>query len=679
MELSSLVGEIKTVGEARIKKLAAYNIYTVKDLIEFLPRDYEDRSEIKNIADLELNKENTFKGRIVSSPENIRIKNLLITRVSVKDETATVRCVWYNQSYMKNNFHIGDEVLFNGKYVEKYSKKEVQSPDFEKIVENSKSFGRIIPIYTTKIPQKTFRKIIYDTLCEVSDKVVEFLPDYIIEKYKLCSRGFAISNIHFPKDNESFFEARKRLVFEELFILQFALFYIKTGVNKKEGKLFDVENHTADITEKFEFALTDAQKKVVLELENDFTSGIAMNRLVQGDVGSGKTAVAMIASYIAIKNGFQAALIAPTEVLALQHFKSFTETFAELGIETALLTGSQRKKEKNAYLEKIANNEAKMIIGTHAVIQETVEIPNLGLAITDEQHRFGVRQRSFLAEKGVNPHILVMTATPIPRTLALILYGDVDISIIDELPPGRQVIKTSAISDKNHEKMYEFVKSELDSGRQAYIVCPMVLESEKLELLAVTEYTEDLKASHFKDYNIECLHGKMKPAEKNDIMQRFKNGEIDVIVSTTVIEVGINVVNASVMVIENAERFGLSQLHQLRGRVGRGSYKSYCILVCNSKSKVALERMKVMKDSNDGFLISEVDLKLRGPGDFFGTRQHGLVELKIANLYKDMDILKLAQEAASIMLKDENELEKNVPLFNEFKSKFNLDEFKIDI
>ena len=403
------------------------------------------------------------------------------------------------------------------------------------------------------------------------------------------------------------------------------------------------------------FALTGGQKRVLQEIEKDMTSGKIMNRLIQGDVGSGKTAVAMITAYWAIQNGWQVAMMAPTEVLASQHEESFRKIFEPADIEVALLTGSLTAKEKRERLAKVANGEAQMIIGTHAVIQKGVEFHKLGLAITDEQHRFGVRQRSTLAEKGENVHTLVMTATPIPRTLALILYGDLDISIIDELPPGRQKIDTSAVDSRYHQRIYAFIRKHVAAGRQAYVICPMIEESEKLEVQSVLQYTEEL-VKELPDCRVACVHGKMKAKEKQAIMDGFAAGNIDVLVSTTVIEVGINVPNATIMLIENAERFGLAQLHQLRGRVGRGSEKSYCILVSDTKTKVAKERMKTMTESEDGFVISEKDLKLRGPGEFFGIRQHGLPELKIADLYKDMAILKEAQQAAADLLQRDRAL-----------------------
>lgn len=683
MYLDSPVTDIKSIGVEKSKKLSKLNIYNVKDLIEHFPRDYEDRSEIVPLSDIKINEENTFRGKVKGIPEDIRVKNLRIVRARIEDTTGGVTAVWYNQPYMKKAFKEGAEYIFTGKAVRKYNKIEVQSPEFEIISEGSiLSGGRIVPIYsvTSGISQKILRSLIKDTLDYTKNQIHDFIPTSIRKKYKLCDRNFAVLNIHFPENNDSFFIARRRLVFEELFLLQIALLKIKSNANKgKKGIIFKNMNCAREVLEKLPFELTDAQKKVMREIVNDMKSGKAMNRLVQGDVGSGKTVVALITAFIAIKNGYQAALMVPTEVLAGQHFEFFSSIFNEMGIKTVLLTGSLKKKEKNKALEEISTGNAKMIIGTHAVIQDTVQFENLGMVITDEQHRFGVQQRGTLSNKGNNPHVLVMTATPIPRTLALILYGDLDISIIDHLPPGRQKIDTSAVNSSYHERIYNFIRKEIDGGRQVYIICPMIDESDKMDVQAVTSYTEKLKNEVFSEYSVECLHGKIKPAEKQNIMDRFAENKVNILVSTTVIEVGINVPNATIMLIENAERFGLAQLHQLRGRVGRGSEKSYCILVCDSKNKVAKERMHMMTKSTDGFEISEMDLKLRGPGEFFGTKQHGLPEMKIANLYKDMDILKEAQNAAFEIINDDKFMEKeeNKLLYMEIESTLNVENINI--
>ncbi|MBQ9090835.1 MAG: ATP-dependent DNA helicase RecG [Anaerotignum sp.] len=658
MEWNSPVSLLKGIGEQREKKLLKLGISTIEDLLTHYPREYKDRSEIIKIADLPMDEPSTFLAQVKEEGQNSRHGRLVYTRMKVYDEKGSVGVLWYNKPYMKNSLKIGEWYLFSGKLQKKYGRKEILSPEVERIGENFAG-GRIIPVYPASegVSQKILRNLMEEALSQMSGGMREELPLWLRKEYHLAERNFAIENIHFPKTEQGFYDARRRLVFEELFILQTALFQLKNTLEDSgEGIILKKKKALQEAEGLLPFALTNAQKKVLKEIEKDMTSGKIMNRLVQGDVGSGKTAVAMIAAYWAIKNGYQATIMAPTEVLANQHFESFKKVFEPAGIEVVLLIGSLKAKEKREMLEKVANGEAQMIVGTHAVIQKGVEYHKLGLAITDEQHRFGVRQRSTLAEKGENVHTLVMTATPIPRTLVLILYGDLDISIIDELPPGRQKIDTSAVDSRYHQRIYAFIQKHVKAGRQAYVICPMIEESEKLEVQSVLHYTEELE-KELPDCRVACVHGKMKAKEKQEIMDGFAAGEIDVLVSTTVIEVGINVPNATIMLIENAERFGLAQLHQLRGRVGRGSEKSYCILVSDTKTKVAKERMKTMTESEDGFIISEKDLKLRGPGEFFGIRQHGLPELKIADLYKDMAILKEAQSAAADLLKKDRFLE----------------------
>ena len=658
MEWNSPVSMLKGIGEQRERKLQKLGISTIEDLLTHYPREYKDRSEILKIADLPMDEPSTFLAQVKEEGQNSRHGRLVYTRMKVYDETGSVGVLWYNQPYMKNSLKIGDWYLFSGKLQKKYGRKEILSPEVERISENFAG-GRIIPVYPASegVSQKMLRNLMEEALSQMSGGIREELPLWLRKDYKLAERNFAIENIHFPKTEQGFYNARRRLVFEELFVLQTALFQLKNTLEDSgEGIILKKKKALQEAEGLLPFALTNAQKRVLKEMEKDMTSGKIMNRLVQGDVGSGKTAIAMVAAYWAIKNGYQATIMAPTEVLANQHFESFQKIFEPAGIKVVLLTGSLKAKEKREVLAQVANGEAQMIVGTHAVIQKGVEYHKLGLAITDEQHRFGVRQRSTLAEKGENVHTLVMTATPIPRTLALILYGDLDISIIDELPPGRQKIDTSAVDSRYHQRIYTFIQKHVKEGRQAYVICPMIEESEKLEVQNVLNYTEEL-VKELPECRVACVHGKMKAKEKQEIMDGFAAGTIDVLVSTTVIEVGINVPNATIMLIENAERFGLAQLHQLRGRVGRGSEKSYCILVSDTKTKVAKERMKTMTESEDGFVISEKDLKLRGPGEFFGIRQHGLPELKIADLYKDMAILKEAQSAAMELLKKDRFLE----------------------
>ena len=651
MLLNDPITKIKGIGEKRAKLFGVMDIFTIEDLLCHFPRDYDDRSDVRKITDLIENEENTFFAFVSSTPETVYFKNLSITKAKLSDETGSVTAVWYNQPFMKNAIRLNEEYIFTGLYKKSKSRKEISSPEFEKASsEELLGGGRIVPIYpiTAGLSQKIMRVAIKTALSELKAQLIDFIPADIRKKYKLCDRNFAVYNIHFPENNENFFMARERLVFEELFLLQTALLTLKgKNLGEKTNKIFKTENILNEASKALGFDFTNAQKRVVSDIANDVESGKTMNRLIQGDVGSGKTAVAMCAALMALKSGFQAVLMAPTEVLATQHYESFKKFFDNFGFEVCILKGSLKKSEKNAVKERILNGQSSMIIGTHALIQEDVEFKNLGLIITDEQHRFGVKQRNSLSIKGYGAHVMVMTATPIPRTLALILYGDLDISVIDELPPGRKSIETIAVNSSYHKRIYGFIKKEVSNGRQAYIVCPMVEESESIDAKAVETMCDELKDTEFKGINVSILHGKMKAAEKENIMNAFSKGDIKILISTTVIEVGINVPNATIMLIENAERFGLSQLHQLRGRVGRGSDKSYCILVTDSKNEVTQERMRVMKKTNDGFEISETDLKLRGPGEFFGTKQHGLPQLKIANLYRDALTLSKAQESAA--------------------------------
>ncbi len=667
MLLSDNILSIKNIGEERAKKLHKLEIYTINDLIEYFPRDYDDRSNVSCIKDIEKDKINTIKGKIISRIETLKIKNITISKTRIDDGTGILEIVWFNKPYLKNSIKLNQFYIFTGKIAERFERIHLENPDYE-LLDGKEilSNGRIVPIYssTYKFTQKLFRSIINETLYSVKNQIEEFLPLSIRKEYNLCERAFAIENIHFPKDNNSFFMARKRLVFEELFLLQMRLLQLKQNIKSKECSVFFNDFDISKILKKFPFKLTKAQEKVLNEIKNDLKSNKIMNRLIQGDVGSGKTAVAQIAIYMAIKNGYQACIMAPTDVLAKQHFESFKNVFEDLGYKCAFLSGNQKKKEKQQSYEMIENGTANIIIGTHAIIQEKVIFKNLGLVVTDEQHRFGVKQREILTNKGNNPHTIVMTATPIPRTLALILYGDLDISTIDSLPEGRQKIDTSYVNSTYYPRIYNFLKKNADEKRQAYIICPMIEENEKSELKSVLTYTDTLKNEVFIGYNVEFIHGKMKNAQKQEIMDKFYAGEIDILVSTTVVEVGINVPNSTIILIENAERFGIAQLHQLRGRVGRGSQKSYCILVSDTKNKDSKKRLETLVKSSNGFELSEKDLEIRGTGDFFGTRQHGLPEMKIANLYKDIEILKLVQKASSNLFSEDKFLEKNenIPL-----------------
>lgn len=556
----------------------------------------------------------------------------------------------------------GKKYRFFGKISNKYGKIDLTSPVFDEI-EKKNNTGKIIPLYplTFSLSQNTIRKIIENGLKDVEEDggLKETLPQYILNEYKLEEINKAIETVHFPKEFADFEIARKRFVFEELLSTQLALLQLKnSNLKDHKGISFSKDAHMSDVINSLPFNLTKAQLRVLEEIDKNMEQDKSMNRLLQGDVGSGKTVVAMISAYKAVKSGYQVAVLAPTAILATQHLENFQKILKKFDIRCELLISGITKKKKTEILEKLQNGEIDILIGTHAMLEENVTFKNLGLVVTDEQHRFGVKQRTTMAQKGENPDVLVMSATPIPRTLALILYGDLDISVIDELPPNRKKIETFAVTKALEDRVNNFVRKQVDEGRQAYIVCPLVEESEENDLQSVISLYEKCKTEVFPNYRIEYIHGKMKQKEKDDIMERFKNGEIDILISTTVIEVGVDVPNSSIMVIEDAQRFGLAQLHQLRGRVGRGEYQSYCILKYEGKGKNTRERMKIMTQTNDGFVISQKDLELRGSGDFFGTNQHGIPNFKIANLFTDIDILKLAQEAAIKIVNDDEKLEK---------------------
>ncbi len=662
MDLNKNVQFIKGVGEARAKLLNRLGIYELKDLITYYPRTYEDRSIPKKIEELVDGEEALIEVMPVTRVSEIRIRrNMTILKMNARDDTGVCQMTWFNQSYLKGMFKPGEYYKFYGKVSKKGNKVEMNSPVYDK-AEDTKNTGRIIPIYPTtfKLSQTTLRKIIENGLSEMNGKIDESLPEYLIDEYKLLDLNTAVKQIHFPDSFDDFNLARKRLVFEELLSMQLALLALKNQYSKDvKGIAFDKDAKMSDVINKLPFSLTKAQLRVLEEIDSDMEREKPMNRLLQGDVGSGKTVVALIAAYKCVKSGYQAAIMAPTAILASQHLESFTEILKDTGIRCELLISGITKKKKEDILRRLEAGEIDILIGTHALLEENVVFKNLGLVVTDEQHRFGVRQRNIITQKGDNPDVLVMTATPIPRTLALILYGDLDISIIDELPPNRKKIETYAVTKGMDQRVNNFLKQQIDKGRQAYIVCPLVEENEEINAKSVMELAEHYKNEVFSDYRVEYLHGKMKPKEKDAIMEEFKNGNIDILISTTVIEVGVNVPNSNIMVVENAERFGLAQLHQLRGRVGRGEYQSYCILKYNGNSQVIRERMKVMTSTNDGFVISEKDLELRGTGEFFGTKQHGLPEFKIANLFEDIGTLKAVQAIAIKIINDDPKLEKD--------------------
>ena len=675
VNLNKPVQYIKGVGPNRVSLLKKLGIETLGDLISFFPREHEDRSKPKNISSLVDGEEALISAFPIGRMNEIRIrKNLTICKLFVRDETGGVEIDWYNQGYLKNNFTINKRYCFYGKVSIKGGRVTMQSPVYD-LDGTNKNTGKIIPIYplTYKLSQNTMRKIMENCIEEVNGKLEETLPKYILDTYNLTDINTAIKQIHFPDSFKNFNIARKRLVFEELFSMQLALLKLKNKYDTdKFGIQFSKDVKMSDVINKLPYKLTRAQTRVLEEIDNDMEKIKPMNRLLQGDVGSGKTVVALIAAYKCVKSGYQAVIMAPTAILANQHLESFSENLDDFGIRCELLVSGISKKKKEDILERLKNGEIDILIGTHAVFEDNVQFKNLGLVVTDEQHRFGVRQRSKLVEKGNNPDVLVMTATPIPRTLAIILYGDLDISIIDELPPNRKKIETYAVTKGLEARVNNFIAKQIDSGRQCYVVCPLVEENEEMDLKSAVETAKIYKETLFPNYRVECLHGKMKVKEKDEIMERFKNGEIDILVSTTVIEVGVNVPNANLMIIENAQRFGLAQLHQLRGRVGRGEYQSYCILKYEGNSQNIKERMNIIAKSDDGFVIAEKDLELRGSGEFFGTKQHGIPEFKIANLFTDIEMLKEVQSIVNeILSKDPNlELPENKILNNMLESKF---------
>ena len=650
---------LKGVGPARVEVLNKLNLYTVRDIVEYFPRTYEDRGTYKKIGELVDGETTTFKAVLASSVNETRIrKNMTIYKAIAKDDTGSIILTWFNQPYVKKQLKTDGEYAFYGKIKNTLGRIEIQSPVFEEIGKE-KNTGRIVPVYplTNGITQNVFRTIVENATNEMKNKYAEALPEWVRVQNNLVDINYAMKNIHFPDTLQDFEKARYRLAFEELLVMQLGLLRFKiAGEKNYEGISFNKDEKMDELLSTLPYKLTNAQMRVWREIDNDMKSEKSMNRLVQGDVGSGKTVVATLAMFKAVRNGYQAALMAPTSILARQHYEGISKMLKPFGIIVELLTGDVTKKNKILILDRLKSGEIDILIGTHALIEDNVEFKNIGLVITDEQHRFGVRQRKILSSKGQKTDTLVMTATPIPRTLAIILYGDLDISIIDELPPGRQKIDTYAVRRNLEDRVNNFVKKEISAGRQAYVVCPLVEESEEMSgVRSVTEQLEYYKKV-FDEYRVEMLHGKMRPKEKDEIMTRFKNAEIDILISTTVIEVGVDVPNATMMVIENAERFGLAQLHQLRGRVGRGKFKSYCILKYDSKSDIVQKRMDIMQKTNDGFVISEKDLELRGPGDFFGTKQHGLPEFKIANLFVDVPILKKTQVVANTILEDDPNL-----------------------
>ena len=658
-DLTTDIRSIKGIGEQRAKALNKLGITTLRDLISWFPRKYDDRRQARRIADLVPGESACVAAMIAAEPKVSHIrKGMDLVKVRAVDESGVLDITFFNQTWLKNQLIQGETYIFYGKAEGNLLRKTMASPIVER--EGRGEFtGRIVPIYplTAGVSQLILSRSIRQGLDACADILPDMLPDEVRQDHHLCRIGYAYENIHFPEDETALDLARRRLAFEELFFFTIGLQRLR---NRRET--VQVEPCGAVKMETFykalPFTLTEAQRRCVEEALTDMRSGQPMNRLCQGDVGSGKTMVAAACVYFCVKNGRQAALMAPTEILAQQHYNGLAPLLENLGIRCALLTGSTKAAVKRSIAFQLASGEIDFAIGTHALITEGVEYADLGLVVTDEQHRFGVAQRAALAAKGQHPHTLVMSATPIPRTLALILYGDLDVSVIDQLPPGRQPIETYAVPGSYHPRVYNFIRKLVGEGRQAYIVCPMVEENDELpdERKAVTAYAQKLQAEVFPELKVAFVHGKMKAKEKDAVMAAFAAHETDILVSTTVIEVGVDVPNAAVMVIENAERFGLSQLHQLRGRVGRGKHQSYCILISDNQNEETKQRLKVMTKTADGFKIAEEDLRLRGPGDFFGERQHGLPGLKIADIGCDTQLLKEAQQAAEELLERDPDL-----------------------
>lgn len=659
-ELDSDIKYVKGIGESRAKSMAKLGIDTLRDLISTFPRAYEDRTQIMPISMLSVGEAVCIRAMVATMPRLSHIRRGLdLVKLRIADEASAMDVTFFNQSYVRDSLKIGESYIFFGKVSGSPRKLELMNPIFEREQTAGVATCRIMPIYklSSGVSQNIMAKSMRQGLDACGDILPDPLPEGVREKHQLAQARFAYENIHFPKDYECLEIARRRLIFEELFVLTTALHMLKNKRTKKAGLTLNPADLKA-FYDALPFTLTKAQIRAINEAVSDMVGSTPMNRLVQGDVGSGKTAVAAACCWFVWKSGFQSAFMAPTEILAEQHYRSLTELLEPLGIHVELLTGSMPSKKKQSIYEKLKSGEINLIIGTHALISEGVEFSNLALVITDEQHRFGVNQRSALTGKGDNPHVLVMSATPIPRTLALIIYGDLDVSVIDELPPGRQVVDTFTVGEKMRHRTYNFMRKLVEEGRQVFVVCPMVEDSETADddLKSVQSYAETLQKEVFSDLHVSLVHGKMKTKEKEAAMDAFVKGETDILVATTVIEVGVDIPNAALMVVENADRFGLSQLHQLRGRVGRGGHKSYCILFEGAGGEIAKERLKVMCETNDGFKISEMDLKLRGPGDFFGARQHGLPEMHIANLATDMRVLQQAQEAAWEVLKEDHNL-----------------------
>jgi len=654
---------LKGVGPKRAEHLTRLGIETIEDLLTTLPRRYEDRSQLCAIRSLRVGSVQTTVGAVLAVGERKTQKGASLVEVAFGDGTGVLKGIWFNQPYLKYTFSIGQKVILHGK-VERFHRLQMNQPEHEVMEsgEESSSFlhvGRIVPIYslTSDVSQRWLRTIAHEAVTHYGPFLVDPLPEELQRRYLLAPLQEALRALHFPKSMEEAEQARKKLTFNEFFLFGLAIAFRRTknrALPKKRNSLED--RYPIEVFERlFPFPFTRAQRRVIEEIRRDMEGSIPMNRLLQGDVGSGKTLVVMYAMALAVKNGWQAALMVPTEILADQHVRVCKEILSPLEIRVASLTGGLSLSDRKSLLWKIEKGRIDIVVGTHALIEEGVRFKQLGIVVIDEQHKFGVVQRARLREKGENPDVLVMTATPIPRTLALTLYGDLDVSILDEMPPGRSPVRTEWVEEEKRGNVYEFLRGELQKGRQGYVVYPLVEESEKLDLLAATQMAKTLR-SVFSEFQIGLLHGRMKPEEKGALMRKFREGSISLLVSTIVVEVGIDVPNATVMVIEHGERFGLSQLHQLRGRIGRGSHPSFCFVISTPKTEEAKKRISILSQTHDGFRIAEEDLLLRGPGEFFGKRQHGLPELKVGNILRDIALLEQTKKEASLLFQKDPHL-----------------------
>ena len=657
---SQPISSLKGIGEKTAKLYEKLGVFTIADLLSDYPRAYDTFEPPVPVGNLMEDQVMAVCASLTKAPDLVRFNRMQMVSVYIRDITGSLQIVWFNMPYMKSNLKPGIFYVFRGRVVRKRGRLMMEQPEVYSKEAYDELAPSMQPVYsqTKGLGNKAIVKALRQAL-ESRTLEREYMPSYIRKKHQLAEINYAVEHIHFPEDQSQLLFARKRLVFDEFF-------FFLTGVRKLNEKKADrtssyvmkPSDQVKTFLNRLPYKLTQAQMRTWSEILTDLSGGLVMNRLIQGDVGSGKTIVAFLASLTAAYNGFQAALMAPTEVLARQHYESLSQMLSKQGMEirTVLITGSMNAKEKREAYEKIRSHQADLIIGTHALIQEKVEYDNLALVITDEQHRFGVGQRELFSDKGKDPHILVMSATPIPRTLAIILYGDLDISVIDQLPQGRQPIKNCVVNPQWRPKAYDFIRKQVEEGRQAYVICPMVEPSELLEAENVLDYTKKLRKELPSSITVEYLHGQMKGKEKNAVMERFASGDVRVLVSTTVIEVGVNVPNATVMMIENAERFGLAQLHQLRGRVGRGDFQSYCIMVNCSGEEGVSKRLDILNHSNDGFYIASQDLKLRGPGDIFGMRQSGDLEFKLADIFTDAPLLKSVSEEVNQLLDQDPEL-----------------------